>query len=131
MSTKATSIRAIIDSIPSTGAIPNTSEDKTFSLEGYLEADRREVTLGAAAADQALTLIGDVSGLVIVSTNGEPFKIRLKAAERLIGPTMIFVCGFHDDGDAALAFSDAGSVLLTGNGTNQAELLAIQVKTTS
>jgi hypothetical protein len=130
MSTKATSIRAIIDSIASTGAQPNSTEDSTFSVEGYLEQDRREITLPAAADDQELELIGDVSALVIVSTNGEPFKVRLEADGRLVGPTMIFALGFHDDADAALADSD-GAVLLTGNGTNQAELLAIQVKTTS
>lgn len=131
MSTKATSIRAIIDSVLATGADPAQSDDSTFTVEGYLEQDRRELTLAAGATDQALALIGDVSALVIVSTNGEPFKLRLKASERLIGPTMLFVLGFHDDADAALVYSDAASVLLTGNGTNQAELLAIQVKTTS
>lgn len=128
---KATSLRALITAVPALGATPTQSDDYTVGVEDYLEDDRRGLTLAAGATDQAVALIGDVSALVIVSTNGEPFKLRLKASERLVGPCRFFALGFASADDVALATADAASVLLTGNGTNQAELLVIQVKTTT
>lgn len=125
---KTTTMRVILESVSRTGADCEQGEDRTFSLSGYDEISYSHVSLAPAAADQALALIGDVTAVLILSLNGIPFSLRLDAAERLMTNITFFGAGFGDDATVAMLASADGSLLLTGDGANTADLLVVQLK---
>lgn len=130
MATKATVLRVLLDSVENTGGDTTSEVDESLTLSGYTAISRIEQTLLPTADDEEIALVGDVSGLAIVSTNGVPFSARLADGERLMELGCILVLGFGAADQVVLASAD-GAVLLTGDGENSAELIIVQVKTTT
>lgn len=125
---KSTTLRLILESITATGADPGESVDRTFELSGYGEISFTHVEVLPAASDQAIALIGDVVGIVILSLNNVTFDLRIDTAERLMQNIRVFAAGFGDDiNDEMLATAD-GSLLVSGDGVAAADLLVVQVK---
>jgi hypothetical protein len=129
MATKSISLRAILKSLPDTGADSDQEHDESYTVSGFDDVSYRKMNLAPDAEDEAVALIDDLSALVIMSLNGEPFSLRLDAAERLMTLGCFFACGFGAEDQVVLG-SGAGSVLLTGNTENAVELLIVQVATT-
>jgi len=117
MATKELALRMILQLREDLGASPEKTLDIQHSLSSFLDATPgRMIALAPAAANQALTFTA-ACALVIVSRD-YPFSIRLAADETLITNQRFFVSATDDEDASGLETS----VLLTGNGSNTANL---------
>lgn len=114
---KEASLRLILDSLNAAGESPEKTLDETLDLSGYKSiTPGQRIALAAAASDEAVTFT-DVIGLVVMS-HDNPFSIRLAAGETLVANQRLFVIWANDEDTGAIQTS----VLLTGNGVNEADI---------
>lgn len=127
MATKSITLRALLESINDVGDSPSCDFDEAVVLSGWTSDTHKHMSLPASAADLSLGLAADAA-MVFIYSHDYPFSVRLKAAEKLIGPVRFFA--FAADDEAAVAY-DAGpdAILLTGNGSNAADLEVFIIET--
>lgn len=117
MATKSATLRTLLTAVNDAGEEPEKSLDESFVLASFTDfTPGRRIRLAAAAADQAVTFT-DAIALLVVS-HDYPFSLRLAAAETLLENLRSFLV-WADDEDSGVHQT---SVLLTGNGTNVADL---------
>jgi len=116
MATPAATMRLILEQIADTGESPETTYDESFTLSGFEEDVTKRILLETADADVAVTFTDAIAVLVFSIDN--PFKLRLAGGETLLANLRAFLVWCDDEDDEALSTS----VLLTGNGTNQARI---------
>lgn len=109
---------------PDTGEDPTLTRPIALTLSGYTKSAVREITLGAAE-ELSVALTSSVY-VMIESTNGESFKFRAREDEQQLSNVYVIVLGGVDATDEVLA---AGSIVLEGNGTNQAEITITTIET--
>ena len=97
--------------------------DVPLVLTGYKIRSLATITLASDADDQAFTFTA-AAAVMLVSQNGESFKVRIADSETLSGELLLWQA--VSKGKTTAAYST--SVLLTGNGTNEAVLKAIVVE---
>ena len=128
MATKSASIRAILKFIADTGESPEQQFDEEITISGFDNISINRYTLANGADSTSYSLLGsDLAALVIYAVD-YPFGLELAAAETEMANGRLFVWWGDDDDEAAYPNS---SVLLTGNGTNDSELLIFQVQAPS
>ena len=117
MATKGASLRLVLETVNDTGDTPAKSVDETFDLTSFTDlTPGRRIALATTADDQPVAF-SDAIGVVVLS-HDYPFGIRLAAGETLMSNVRLFVV-YADDENAGVL---TGSFLLTGNGTNVADI---------
>lgn len=115
-------VRLIAEYVADTGEAPSKELDTQASttpltLSGFTDiTPGRKLKLSPTADDYEVAFTS--ASVLIVFSHDYPFSYRLAAGETLVGPTRLVALAGDDDAVGALA----GPVLLTGNGTNQADL---------
>lgn len=122
MATRGFDLRILAKLTEDIGATPETTLDKTFSLSGFSDSQRRDITLAAAADDVAVSFT-DVAAVVIFSRD-ERFSWRLADGETLVTNAMITVI----ETDRITRGTGLDSILLTGNGSTEAHLTVIFIE---
>lgn len=135
--TQSAALRLLLTHVNDTGDEARTLVDSSESaslptLDGFEDLTVKRLRLSPTADDQAVAFTR-AAGLAIVSKD-YPFFYRLAADETLVGPTLVAVLLWGDDpavndGDAPAA-GLVTSILLTGNGTNEADLFVGIVEST-
>lgn len=125
MATRKNTLRLTAETQDDTGlepvcAIDTDSWPGELSLSGFKVDEIATIALSPSAADQAVT-ITNVVGLILVSD--QPFSLRYAAGETLLANLRLNVIYCDDTDDHAATTS----VLLTGNGTNEALVKVYQI----
>lgn len=134
---QSAALRLILTHLEDTGAADVTLLDTSTgsalpTLSGFEDITIKRLRLGPTADDQAVAFTR-AAGLVIVSKD-YPFYYRLAADETLVGPTLLAIVLWGDNeavnDNTAPAQGLTTSVLLTGNGDNEADLVVAIVEST-
>lgn len=101
----------------------DTNEDASpLLLENFKECTQQKKVIGPAEVDIAVAIPEDIIALVVYSD--QPIKMRLAAAETQMNNMRLFTAIGDDELDTLLA---SGSILLSGNGSNEAIVRIIQL----
>jgi hypothetical protein len=114
---RSATLRVIVDMQDDTGAAPSKSLDETGLLTLIKNATPGRRLILAPDADDEVVTFTNVAGLVIIS-HDYAFALRLAGGEALLDNLQMFVVWAKD----TTAGAHTTSVLLTGNGTNEADL---------
>lgn len=123
MATRGFDLRFLAKLTEDIGATPETTLDKTFSLSGFSDSQRRDITLAADADDVAVTFT-DVAAVIVFSRDNR-FSWRLADGETLVTNVMVAVFGVTD---RITRGTGLDQVLLTGNGSAEAHLTVIFIE---
>lgn len=135
--TQAAALRVILTHINDTGdenrVLVDSSESSTLpTMDGFEDLTVKRLRLSPTADDQVVTFTR-AAGLVVVAKD-YPFYYRLAAGETLVGPTLVATLIWGDDpavnDNTAPAQGLETSVLLTGNGSNEADLFVGVIEST-
>lgn len=119
MATKSLAVRVVVEHYDDDGEEPSKVFDQRIVLSGYKAINPgRQVALAAAAADQVETVNTSIGVMVFATDEGKPFKLRLASGEALLSNLRLALLIGDDEDDAI----HSTTVLLTGNGTNEAPL---------
>ena len=122
MATKSATLRGILSLINDVGESPSCDLDESLSLSGYKKIHHDRFPLAAAAADEAMGITEELIGVIIFS-HDYPFSLRMKAAEKQVTNTRLFVIWGDDQLDAAYD-GLVDDILLSGDGSNEADIEA-------
>ena len=117
MATQSLNHRLIVEHVADTGENPEKVYDEQYTLSEITDlTPGRRLTLAPGAADQAVAFT-DCLG-ILITTRDYDFDLRLAAGETLLENLRTFFVASQDTDEGV----HQASVLLTGNGSNEANL---------
>jgi len=122
MATKWVNVRIIVTLQDDTGEEPVTSIDETYSQSAFLVEHVDTEQIATAASDQA-SLFTDASALIYASKDNS-FDLRLAAGETLLEDLVFFAAVSNNVANGV----HQTSVLLSGNGINNASVRSVRVE---
>jgi len=112
-------VRLLAQAYNDTGEEAAAILDETLLCQGFGQRTiGRRIYVEPADADASISLGTNAIGLILYSHQYE-FSYRLLAGETLVGPTRLAVVAWNDDTDTGAL---PAAILLTGNGSNRAEV---------
>lgn len=119
--TQSVNFQGILELISDVGESPHCVIDEKLTISGFASVTHKRFPLGATDVGTALGIPTTDMVAIVIFSHDEPFKLRLKAAEKQLDNMRFFVAIGDDEVDAMYDGS-ADDILLDGNGTNQADI---------
>lgn len=128
MATRQATLRAIFSYVNDLGETPEFEVDEVFKLQGFNNVSVTRRVLANGDDSTSFALLGSTLCALVVLSVDHPFGLELATGETQLTNGKVFVWWGDDDDEAAIPNS---SILLTGNGSNDSNLIIFQVEATT
>lgn len=121
MATKSIEVQIIIRQADDEGDVPQKVFDQTYTLAGFTQCKPGERVRVASDADD-LALAHSTPSLVLAASHDYPFSLRLADGETLLTDLSLFLAVGYQSTTAMNDILATASVLVTGNGSDAADV---------